>query len=71
MIRVSHHLLLCATPSKALCCPDPAIGVASWNRLKQNGGRTKAQHAESETGPCMQNGTNARRNALLLFTSRP
>ncbi len=35
MIRVSHHLLLCATPSKALCCPDPAIGVASWNRLKQ------------------------------------
>ena len=35
MIRVSHHLLLCATPSKALCCPDPELGVASWNRLKQ------------------------------------
>ena len=34
MIRVSHHLLLCATPSKALCCPDPALGAASWNRLK-------------------------------------
>jgi len=33
--RVSHHLLLCATPSKALCCPDPEIGAASWNRLKQ------------------------------------
>jgi len=33
--RVSHHLLLCATPSKALCCPDPAVGAASWNRLKQ------------------------------------
>ena len=34
MIRVSHHLLLCATPSKALCCPDPELGVASWARLK-------------------------------------
>jgi (2Fe-2S) ferredoxin len=33
--HVSHHLLLCATPSKALCCPDPAIGAASWSRLKQ------------------------------------
>ena len=35
MIRVSHHLLLCATPSKALCCPDPAIGAASWDELKR------------------------------------
>jgi len=35
VVRVSHHLLLCATPSKALCCPDPEFGVASWNRLKQ------------------------------------
>ncbi len=32
---VSHHLLLCATPTKALCCPDPAIGVASWDTLKR------------------------------------
>ncbi len=32
---VSHHLLLCATPSKALCCPDPAVGLASWNVLKR------------------------------------
>jgi (2Fe-2S) ferredoxin len=32
---ISHHLLLCATPSKALCCPDPELGVAGWNRLKQ------------------------------------
>jgi len=32
---ISHHLLLCATPSKALCCPDPAIGVASWDTLKR------------------------------------
>jgi (2Fe-2S) ferredoxin len=31
---ISHHLLLCATPSKALCCPDPAIGAASWAALK-------------------------------------
>jgi (2Fe-2S) ferredoxin len=35
VIRVSHHLLLCATPSKALCCPDPELGAASWARLKQ------------------------------------
>ena len=32
---ISHHLLLCATPSKALCCPDPAVGAASWNALKR------------------------------------
>jgi len=32
---VQHHLLLCATPSKALCCPDPELGAASWQRLKQ------------------------------------
>ena len=32
---ISHHLLLCATPAKALCCPDPAVGQASWNTLKQ------------------------------------
>ena len=35
MIAVSHHLLLCATPSKPLCCPDPAVGTASWNILKR------------------------------------
>ena len=34
-ILISHHLLLCATPSKALCCPDPALGAASWDRLKR------------------------------------
>ena len=32
---ISHHLLLCATPSKALCSPDPAIGAASWEALKR------------------------------------
>ena len=31
---ISHHLLLCATPSKALCCPDPSVGGTSWNALK-------------------------------------
>ena len=35
MIQVSHHLLLCATPSKALCCPDPSIGAATWDTLKR------------------------------------
>ena len=32
---IAHHLLLCATPTKALCCPDPALGAASWNTLKR------------------------------------
>ncbi|MFZ9271731.1 MAG: (2Fe-2S) ferredoxin domain-containing protein [Prochlorococcaceae cyanobacterium] len=32
---VSHHLLLCATPTKALCCPDPQLGAASWDTLKR------------------------------------
>ena len=35
MSHVSHHLLLCATPAKALCCPDLELGAASWARLKQ------------------------------------
>lgn len=34
-LRVQHHLLLCATPSKGLCCPDPAVGAASWDTLKR------------------------------------
>ncbi|MCX5932447.1 MAG: (2Fe-2S) ferredoxin domain-containing protein [Cyanobacteria bacterium] len=33
-MKVQHHLLLCATPSKPLC-GDPQIGAASWARLKQ------------------------------------
>ncbi|MFM9110253.1 MAG: (2Fe-2S) ferredoxin domain-containing protein [Prochlorococcaceae cyanobacterium] len=33
--RVSHHLLLCATPTKALCCPEPVVGIASWDALKR------------------------------------
>lgn len=32
---ISHHLLLCATPAKGLCCPDPAVGAASWDALKR------------------------------------
>jgi (2Fe-2S) ferredoxin len=32
---IAHHLLLCATPSKPLCCPDPAVGTASWDALKR------------------------------------
>ena len=32
---ISYHLLLCATHSKALCCPDPAVGAASWDALKR------------------------------------
>jgi (2Fe-2S) ferredoxin len=35
VVCVSQHLLLCATPTKALCCPDQELGAASWARLKQ------------------------------------
>ncbi len=31
--RVERHLLLCATPTKPLC-GDPAVGAATWGRLK-------------------------------------
>jgi len=31
--KVSHHILLCATPTKAACCL-PEVGIASWERLK-------------------------------------
>ncbi len=30
---VQHHLLLCATPTRPVCC-DPSVGAASWERLK-------------------------------------
>ena len=32
--RISHHLLLCATPTKAKC-GDPKIGAESWDALKR------------------------------------
>ncbi len=32
---ISHHLLLCATPNKALCYPNTALGAASWDTLKR------------------------------------
>jgi (2Fe-2S) ferredoxin len=35
LTRVSHQLLLCATPTKALCCPDPQLGAATWDTLKR------------------------------------
>ena len=33
MQRVSHHLLLCATATKAKCC-DSALGAQTWKELK-------------------------------------
>ncbi len=33
-LRVSHHLLLCATPEKAACC-NPEVGNLTWVRLKK------------------------------------
>jgi (2Fe-2S) ferredoxin len=32
-VEVACHLLLCATPSKPLCC-QPERGAATWSRLK-------------------------------------
>ena len=32
---IQHHLLLCATPAKALCSPDPTVGPESWTALKR------------------------------------
>ena len=32
-MKVSHHLLLCATPNIASCC-EQELGKASWKRLK-------------------------------------
>ena len=32
--QISHHLLLCATPTKVKCC-DPTTGIATWNELKR------------------------------------
>ena len=32
---VAHHLLLCATPSKPLCCNDRELGQACWDTLKR------------------------------------
>ena len=34
IISASHHLLLCATASKAKCC-DPALGSQTWDELKR------------------------------------
>ena len=31
--HVSHHLLLCATPTKPSCC-NPNLGIKSWEKLK-------------------------------------
>ncbi len=34
ILQISHHLLLCASPQKALCC-NPENGINSWERLKR------------------------------------
>jgi (2Fe-2S) ferredoxin len=34
-VRVQHHLLFCASPTKPLCCHDPAVGAAAWEVLKR------------------------------------
>ncbi|MGB1621712.1 MAG: (2Fe-2S) ferredoxin domain-containing protein [Synechococcus sp.] len=48
-LRVSHHLLLCATPTKAKCC-DPTIGAASWTALKQGVNALGLESAQRDAG---------------------
>ncbi len=33
-LKISHHLLLCATSTKATCC-DPNEGAKCWSQLKK------------------------------------
>ncbi len=33
-IKISHHLLLCASTEKDQSCCKTTIGIESWNRLK-------------------------------------
>jgi (2Fe-2S) ferredoxin len=54
VIPVSHHLLLCATPSKALCCPAPAVGAASWDTLKRLVRELELDHPERPGGIVMR-----------------
>ncbi len=49
MQRVSHHLLLCATASKAKCC-DPALGAETWAALKQGIKRLDLENPAREQG---------------------
>ena len=47
--KISHYLLLCATPSKAKCC-DPAKGAATWDALKQGVKRLGLEAASRPEG---------------------
>ncbi|AII48774.1 hypothetical protein KR52_06415 [Synechococcus sp. KORDI-52] len=47
--RVSHHLLLCATASKAKCC-DPQLGAESWAALKQGIQRLDLENPQRDQG---------------------
>ena len=44
---ISHHLLLCATPTKAKCC-DPADGLETWNALTLKWVKTNSDLKELE-----------------------
>ncbi|MBL6795043.1 MAG: (2Fe-2S) ferredoxin domain-containing protein [Synechococcus sp. BS307-5m-G34] len=47
--QVSHHLLLCATPTKAKCC-DPEAGLATWNELKRLVRELGLEHSDRPQG---------------------
>ena len=49
MQRVSHHLLLCATATKAKCC-DSALGAQTWNALKSIVRELNLENAERPEG---------------------
>lgn len=62
-LRVAYHLLLCATPTKPLC-GDPALGAASWQRLK-----TLLRDLDLEQ-PCRSEGVVLRTKADCLRVCR-
>ena len=47
--QVSHHLLLCATPTKAKCS-DPEAGLATWNELKRLVRELGLEHCDRPEG---------------------
>ena len=66
MERVSHHLLLCATSTKAKCC-DPQLGAASWAALKAGIKSLGLENPEREQGVVLR----SKADCLRICTEGP
>ena len=60
MQRVSHHLLLCATSTKAKCC-DAALGTQTWNELKSIVREMNLENTERPEGIVLRSKTDCLR----------